>query len=189
MNKLIPYVFILTNLSIFACWAQNENITNEPMSSRMVPNYNMMSTFSAPPPIPKFSFPNPYGMRYMPGKPIDPILLAPHVMNGIVPMALSFSVGYFLLRLLTLGLFFAEKELLLAFPYGHYRIDDKNSMAMDNMANIWRRTDLTTSSSYPSKTGPLLLHLYNKAMDKYNYPYDEQQQQQQQQQQIGKQHE
>ncbi|XP_046910438.1 uncharacterized protein LOC124491782 [Dermatophagoides farinae] len=185
MNKLIPYVFILTNLSIFACWAQNENITNEPMSSRMVPNYNMMSTFSAPPPIPKFSFPNPYGMRYMPGKPIDPILLAPHVMNGIVPMALSFSVGYFLLRLLTLGLFFAEK----AFPYGHYRIDDKNSMAMDNMANIWRRTDLTTSSSYPSKTGPLLLHLYNKAMDKYNYPYDEQQQQQQQQQQIGKQHE
>lgn len=34
-------------------------------------------------------------------------------MNGIVPMALSFSVGYFLLRLLTLGLFFAEKGNLI----------------------------------------------------------------------------
>ncbi|XP_075681345.1 uncharacterized protein LOC113793335 [Dermatophagoides pteronyssinus] len=152
----------------------------------MVPNYNMMSTFAAPPPISKFSFPNPYGMRFMPGKPIDPILLAPHLMNGIVPMALSFSVGYFLLRLFTLGLFFVEKELLLAFPYGHYRIDDKNSMAMDNMANIWRRNDLTTSSSSSSsQTGPLLLHLYNKAMDKYNYPHDSEQRQQQ----IGKQHE
>lgn len=77
-------------------------------------------------------------------------------------------------------------ELLLAFPYGHYRIDDKNSMAMDNMANIWRRNDLTTSSSSSSsQTGPLLLHLYNKAMDKYNYPHDSEQRQQQ----IGKQHE
>ncbi|UXI20237.1 Peroxidase [Sarcoptes scabiei] len=50
-------------------------------------------------------------------KPIDPLLFAPPINNGIGPLFLSFGLGYFLFRLLTMGLILMEKTSL---PYAHY---------------------------------------------------------------------